>query len=119
MTALRRQRQALLLFLGIDPLRRTGPVLEIGPAGFHDRRLSTVPIPWQRIDGFTVRDKPRQLLLALSEPTAQEYVRSGVDSSLARGLRGLNKGIPITVIGMDHSLDDVWEAVRRWHAPRH
>ena len=99
-------------------LRRPGPVMEIGPAGFHDRRLSTVPIPWQRIDAVAVREKPRQLVVSLSEAAAQEYVRSGLDSSVARGLRGLNSGgIPITVVGLDHSLDDVWEAVRQWHAP--
>jgi hypothetical protein len=98
-------------------LRRPGPVMEIGPAGFHDRRLSAVPIPWQRIDSVSVREKPRQILLSLSEPTAREYVRSGLDSSLARGLRGLNGGVPITVVGLDHSLDDVFQAVRRWHGP--
>jgi hypothetical protein len=98
-------------------LRQPGPVLEIGPAGFHDRRLSAVPIPWQRIDAVSLRDKPRQLLLSMSEPAAREYVRSGLDSSLTRGLRGLNGGIPVTVIGLDHSLDEVFEAVRRWHGP--
>jgi hypothetical protein len=98
-------------------LRRPGPMMEIGPAGFHDRRLSAVPIPWQRIDAVARRDKPRQILLSLSEPAAREYVRSGLDSSLARGLRGLNGGIPITVVGLDHSLDEVFEAVRRWHGP--
>jgi hypothetical protein len=97
-------------------MRSSGPVLEVGPAGFHDRRLSPVPIPWPLIDAVAVNDK-RQLVLSLSSATAQQYVRSGVDSLLARGLRGPNGGIPITVIGMDHSLDDVFEAVRRWHAP--
>jgi hypothetical protein len=43
-------------------LRHTGLVLEIGPAGFHDRRLSAVPIPWPRIDAITMRDKPRQFV---------------------------------------------------------
>ena len=98
-------------------LRRPGPVLEIGPAGFHDRRLSSVPIPWQRIDAVALKEKPPQLLLSLSDAAAHEYVRSGLDSSLARGLRGLNGGIPITVVGLDHSLDDVFQAVRRWHGP--
>jgi hypothetical protein len=98
-------------------IRTPGPVLEIGPAGFHDRRLSSVPIPWQRIDSVALRDKPRQLVLSLSAATAQEYVRSGVDSFLARTQRGLNGGVPVNVAGLDHSLDDVWEAVRRWHAP--
>jgi hypothetical protein len=36
---------------------------------------------------------------------------------LLRGLRGPNGGIPITVVGLDHSLDEVFEAVRRWHGP--
>ena len=100
-------------------LRQTAPVLEIGPAGFHDRRLSQVPIPWHRIDGIAVVDKPsRHLELVLSDATAHEYVRSGVDSTLSRAVRGINRGaVSVNAVGLDHSLDDVWEAVRRWQVP--
>jgi hypothetical protein len=101
-------------------LRQTAPVMEIGPAGFHDRRLSAVPIPWQRIDGITVEEKPHpHLQVAVSQATAQEYVRSGVDSALNRGLRALNGGaVSVNVVGLDHSLQDVLAAIQRWHAPR-
>jgi len=100
-------------------LRQTAPVLEIGPDGFHDRRLSAVPIPWHRIDGIAVVDKPsRHLELVLSDATAHEYVRSGVDSTLSRAVRGINRGaVSVNAVGLDHSLDDVWEAVRRWQVP--
>ena len=101
-------------------LRQKAPVMEIGPAGFHDRRLSAVPIPWQRIEGITVEEKPQpHLQVAVSDATAREYIRSGVDSALSRGLRGISGGgVSVNVVGLDHSLDDVWAAIQRWHARR-
>jgi hypothetical protein len=94
-------------------LLRTGPVLEIGPAGFHDHRLSTAPIPWDGITGFTVRGRPRQLLIAMPDETVRRHVKPGMDSRMSR----LNRGIPITFIGLDHSFDDVYEAIQHWHRP--
>ena len=94
-------------------LRRTGPVLEIGPAGFHDHRLSVAPIPWAEITGFTVRGRPRQLLVAMPDQTVRQRVKPGMDGRMSR----LNAGIPITFIGLDHRFDEVQEAIQRWHGP--
>ncbi|MCC6000611.1 MAG: hypothetical protein JJU19_07060 [Pararhodobacter sp.] len=33
----------------LDMLRLPAPILTIGPAGVHDRRLSATPIPWEAI----------------------------------------------------------------------
>jgi hypothetical protein len=96
-------------------LLRTGPVLEIGPAGFHDHRLSAAPIPWAGITDFTVRGRPRQLLVAMPDQAVRQYLKPGLDARMSR----LNKGIPITFIGLDHPFDEVHEAIQHWHSPDH
>jgi hypothetical protein len=93
-------------------LARTGPVLEVGPLGFHDHRLSTTPIPWPEITSFAVRNKPRQLLVGLPDAAVRRYIKPGMDGRMSR----LNKGIPITFIGLDRSFDEVYETIQHWHA---
>ena len=104
---------AVLMF---RQLRQTGPVIEIGPAGFHDRRLSNAPIPWPLIAGVTTKGEGenRNLVLAMSDATAHQYLRAG----FTRSMRGLNGGVPIALGGLDHSFDDVWQAMQVYHQPR-
>jgi hypothetical protein len=95
-------------------LRQTGPIIEIGPAGFHDHRLSAGPIPWAHITSFTLDEKKSQVVVAMPDGAVQHYVKPG----LGRSLNRLNSGLIFNTVGLSHSITEVYEAIQHWHAPR-
>jgi hypothetical protein len=101
------------VFRFVSQLRQTGPVIEIGPNGFHDHRLSAGPIPWAHITAFTLQPKHSQVVISMPPGAVEHYVKPGLGKSLNR----LNSGIVFNVVGLDHSIDEVYEAIQQWHAP--
>lgn len=113
---------ACVLFGGfrmVWQLIQTEPIIEIGAAGLHDRRLSSVPIPWECIDGVWVRTiaRSRFLVLSMTPLMQRRYVHSGVDSRIALAMLRLNGGLLIGTAGMDRPSNDLVAAVERWYQP--
>lgn len=62
---------ALLIFW-IGRLRLAqGPIVTLSPEGFHDRRVSLAPVPWEAITGLRAQG-PWIVLLQISESARQE-----------------------------------------------
>lgn len=100
-------------------LIQTEPIIEIGAAGLHDRRLSVVPIPWECIDAIWVRTiaRSRYLVLSMTPLVQRRYVHSRVDSRIALAMLRVNGGLLIGTVGMDRPFNDLVAAVERWYTP--
>jgi hypothetical protein len=96
--------------LASDPV-----VIRVGPTGFHDRRLSSDPIPWESIDGFYLsRQQQVRLLVLLMTPEAvRRHVHSGSASRWAMG-RWMSGGPATATTGLNPSFDDLVAAVSVW-----
>ena len=104
---------ATYLRYAVRGLRAVEPPIEIGPAGFHDRRLSTAPLPWAAIREVSVLQiRGPSLMLDLNENhPAAKTIRTGpaLKSLINRGL-----GLPpfdVIRVGLKASLDDLFAAI--------
>lgn len=61
---------ALIFWIGRLRSAR-GPVVTLSPEGFHDRRVSFAPVPWEAITGLRAQG-PWIVLLQISESARQE-----------------------------------------------
>ena len=99
------------------------PVIEIGPEGLLDRRLSASMIPWPDIAGMRLIEVNNQRLVGLDlVPGARERLSQ---SAFQRLFTRANErfgygGATISATGLDHGFDAVVHALHQaWIANRH
>jgi len=98
----------------VRPLLARDPVvIRVGPAGFHDRRLTSEPIPWEDIDGFSRRRLRGQglLVLRMTREGRRRHMRSGSMSWSARLDVWMRAGPSSETRGLTPSFDDLVAAV--------
>ncbi|MBO3740932.1 STM3941 family protein [Actinoplanes flavus] len=111
-----------VLFFGFGVVRtgqqlsHRGPVVEIGPDGVRDVRLSTQMIPWTSV--LRVREvkvqRQRFVTLDLDEAFEREYL-SGGTAMLHRINQGAGlSGVHISATGLRCNADDLYAAVLRY-----
>jgi hypothetical protein len=89
-------------------------VIQVGPLGLHDRRVSSQPIPWGSIDGIEVQkvQRVRSLKLYMTPEAQGLYMRS---RQLARLSARMVGGVTVNTGGLDRSFDDLIAAVNKWY----
>lgn len=114
----------MVLFSGgtlrlIWQLVQSRPIVEIGPDGVLDRRLTRQPVPWSAIRGieYTVVSRQKFVTLRLRRGAEREILRTPV----ARLMYSLNQrfgfpGLHISVVGLRCDPYELTEAVLR-HTP--
>lgn len=100
-------------------LRRDPVIIQVSPLGFHDRRVSAEPIPWDSIDGVTTHTNQRHrfLILQMAPEVWQRHLHSRPMSFLARASAKTYGGVGVSTNGLDRSYDELVAAVTKWHPP--
>jgi hypothetical protein len=104
-------------YRGVRQLVARDPVvIRVGPAGFHDRRLSSEPIPWDNIDGFSLHrvHQVRLLTLRMTPEAVRRHVHSASASRWARMDARMSGGPTTATTGLNPSFDDLVAAVSVW-----
>ncbi|MEN3540441.1 STM3941 family protein [Microbispora sp. ZYX-F-249] len=102
-------------------VRRDPVVIQVGPLGFHDRRVSGEPIPWDDIDAVATRTNQRQRFLILQMPPEvwRRHLHSRPFAFLARATAMSYGGVGVSANGLDRSFDELVAVVRKWHRAAH
>lgn len=116
---------ALLLFVpgvgfGVRQAARRGLVLEIGPDGVLDRRLSPKTLPWSAVRGVGLSQVSRQEFVTLDlAPGTEQHYFTGRRSRLTYEIsqRTGFPGLHLTVVGLRCTTNELYEAVRRHWQP--
>jgi hypothetical protein len=116
---------ALLLFVpGVGYMGRLAaqrrPVLEIGPDGILDRRLSPKILPWSAVRGVGLGQVSRQEFVTLDlAPGAEQQYFTGRRGRLTYEIsqRTGFPGLHLTLVGLQCTADELYEAVRRHWPP--
>ena len=95
------------------------PVLQIGPDGYHDRRIGP-PIPWAEVRRLVPHQPGNRVFLMLDvDDPARFMATSGAFTSLALRLNP-KMGFPVlgsTLAGLDHPQDDILRVAQAyWQA---
>lgn len=95
----------------------SGPVVTIAATGLTDVRISPDPIPWDRIAALEVKDIMGQSFLVVT--VDPEFEAAMAATRMARWSRSPNAslgfhGFPISMQGLNGSLDDLIGAVQRF-----
>ena len=92
------------------------PIVEIGPDGILDRRLSARRIPWRAVHGVGRTGVQRQQFVTLHlAPGAAEELLTGTVNRVAHRLnqRAGFRGVHLGTVGLRGTADEMYEAVLR------
>ncbi|MCT9931808.1 hypothetical protein N5079_16470 [Planotetraspora sp. A-T 1434] len=97
--------------------RKDSVVIQVGPLGFHDRRVSAEPIPWDSVDGVTTHTNQRQrfLILQMAPEVWRRYLHSRPFSFLSRITAMSHGGVGVSTNGLDRSFDELVATANKWH----
>ncbi|GLX03031.1 hypothetical protein [Microtetraspora sp. NBRC 16547] len=102
-------------------LLRTEVIIEVGPDGLHDRRLTTQPIPWESIEKISLYGGRFRATIVLHLPAHawRPYMRSYSALLLAYLNFPFVRGLAVSTAPLDRSLsaDELLAAVAKWYRP--
>jgi hypothetical protein len=88
--------------------------ISLSEDGFHDRRVTANPVPWDAIEGVSTWSMSGQKIMVLSlSPEAEAKARPTWGARMARGANAMlgADGLCISATGMSISHDDLVDAV--------